>query len=80
MSARVVSACPSRWIAASMPSAQTWNERAETVRAQGTAAVVEATLGRWFTAEFSQRAPETVQAMSSIEQQALDVCKTSLYG
>lgn len=24
--------------------------------------------------------PETVQAMSSIEQQALDVCKTSLYG
>ncbi|GAB2855563.1 hypothetical protein GCM10027026_01590 [Myroides odoratimimus subsp. xuanwuensis] len=24
--------------------------------------------------------PETVEAMSSIEQQALDVCKTSLYG
>jgi 3-oxoadipate enol-lactonase len=49
--------------AASMPSAQTWNERAETVRAQGTAAVVEATLGRWFTADFSQRAPEMVQAI-----------------
>lgn len=49
--------------AASMPSAQTWNERAETVRAQGTAAVVEATLGRWFTADFSHRAPETVQAI-----------------
>ncbi|MFB0489146.1 3-oxoadipate enol-lactonase [Methylobacterium sp. OAE515] len=49
--------------AASMPSAQTWNERAETVRDQGTAAVVEATLGRWFTADFSQRAPETVQAI-----------------
>ncbi|MFC6740216.1 3-oxoadipate enol-lactonase [Methylobacterium tardum] len=49
--------------AASMPSAQTWNERAETVRTQGTAAVAEATLGRWFTAEFSQRAPETVQAI-----------------
>jgi 3-oxoadipate enol-lactonase len=49
--------------AASMPSAQTWKERAETVRAQGTAAVVEATLGRWFTADFSQRAPETVQAI-----------------
>lgn len=49
--------------AASMPSAQTWNERAETVRAQGTAAVVEATLGRWFTTDFSHRAPETVQAI-----------------
>jgi 3-oxoadipate enol-lactonase len=49
--------------AAYMPSAQTWNERAETVRAQGTGAVVEATLGRWFTADFARRAPKTVQAI-----------------
>ncbi|MBP1182039.1 3-oxoadipate enol-lactonase [Methylobacterium sp. PvR107] len=49
--------------AAHMPGAQTWNERAETVRTQGTGAVVEATLGRWFTADFARRAPMTVQAI-----------------
>ena len=49
--------------AAHLPSAQTWNERAETVRARGTEAVVEATLGRWFTPDFARRAPETVRAV-----------------
>ena len=48
--------------AAHMPSPETWNARAETVRAQGLGAVVEATLGRWFTPDFAQRAPEIVQA------------------
>jgi 3-oxoadipate enol-lactonase/4-carboxymuconolactone decarboxylase len=43
--------------AAFMPSAQTWGERAATVRAQGTAAIVEATLGRWFTPAFRDAAP-----------------------
>ena len=38
--------------AAHMPSAQSWGERAAPVRAQGTAAIVEATLGRWFTPAF----------------------------
>lgn len=49
--------------AAHMPSEQTWNERAETVRAGGTAAVVEATMGRWFTPDFAKRAPEVVAAV-----------------
>ena len=49
--------------AAHLPSAQSWNERAETVRARGTEAVVEATLGRWFTPDFARRAPETVQGV-----------------
>jgi 3-oxoadipate enol-lactonase len=49
--------------AAHLPSAQSWDERARTVRAQGTAAVVEATLGRWFTPDFARHAPETVEAV-----------------
>ncbi|MGU3664676.1 3-oxoadipate enol-lactonase [Methylobacterium sp. A49B] len=49
--------------AAHLPSAQSWNERAETVRTGGTGAVVEATLGRWFTPDFARRAPEAVQAI-----------------
>jgi 3-oxoadipate enol-lactonase len=49
--------------AAHLPSAQSWNERADTVRSQGTGAVVEATLGRWFTPGFAERAPEAIQAV-----------------
>ncbi len=43
--------------AAFMPSRESWAERAATVRAQGTGALVEATLGRWFTAGFREAAP-----------------------
>jgi 3-oxoadipate enol-lactonase/4-carboxymuconolactone decarboxylase len=43
--------------AAHLPSPGSWGERAATVRAQGTAAIVEATLGRWFTAGFREAAP-----------------------
>ncbi|MGH1592128.1 3-oxoadipate enol-lactonase [Methylobacterium phyllosphaerae] len=49
--------------AAYMPSAQSWDERAATVRAQGTAAVVEATLGRWFTADFARNDPAAIHAI-----------------
>ena len=50
--------------AAHMPSAQSWDQRAETVRAQGPGALVEATLGRWFTPGFITRTPpEVVQAV-----------------
>ncbi|MFF9551934.1 3-oxoadipate enol-lactonase [Methylobacterium fujisawaense] len=49
--------------AAHMPSPQSWEERAATVRAQGLAAVVEATLGRWFTPGFAQRDPAAIQAI-----------------
>lgn len=49
--------------AAYLPSEETWEERARTVRAQGTAALVAATLGRWFTPGFLQREPGTVQAV-----------------
>jgi 3-oxoadipate enol-lactonase len=49
--------------AAHMPDAQGWDARAATVRAQGTGAVVEATLGRWFTPDFARRAPDVVAAV-----------------
>jgi 3-oxoadipate enol-lactonase len=49
--------------AAHMPSPQSWEERAATVRAQGLAAAVEATLGRWFTPGFAQRDPAAIQAI-----------------
>ncbi|GJD50418.1 Putative aminoacrylate hydrolase RutD [Methylobacterium crusticola] len=46
--------------AAFMPSEASWNERAETVRAKGTAAIVDATMGRWFTPGFPAAAPDAV--------------------
>jgi 3-oxoadipate enol-lactonase/4-carboxymuconolactone decarboxylase len=43
--------------AAYLPSQASWDERAALVRAQGTGAIVDATMGRWFTAEYPSRAP-----------------------
>ncbi|GAA1156180.1 3-oxoadipate enol-lactonase [Kribbella jejuensis] len=37
-------------------SAQTWTDRAAQVRAEGTQAIVDATLGRWFRPEFTDTA------------------------
>ncbi|WP_298955425.1 3-oxoadipate enol-lactonase [uncultured Methylobacterium sp.] len=50
--------------AAWMPTREAWDERAETVRAQGTQAIVAATMGRWFTPGFPDRAPDAVAAVS----------------
>jgi 3-oxoadipate enol-lactonase/3-oxoadipate enol-lactonase/4-carboxymuconolactone decarboxylase len=49
--------------AAHLPSEATWEERGRTVRAQGTSAVVEATLGRWFTPGFAGCRPDVVAAV-----------------
>ena len=49
--------------AAHLPTRESWEARAETVRAQGPGALVEATLGRWFTPGFAARAPEAVAAV-----------------
>jgi 3-oxoadipate enol-lactonase len=46
---------------AHMPPAETWTERAATVRAEGMEAVAEAALERWFTPDFRERRPETVE-------------------
>lgn len=49
--------------AACLPTAQSWDARAETVRARGMGAIVEGTLARWFTPGLSERAPDTVTAV-----------------
>jgi 3-oxoadipate enol-lactonase len=52
---RLVVLCTS----ARLGPAETWRERAETVRAQGTEAVAEAGVGRWLTAGFREAHPDT---------------------
>lgn len=49
--------------AAHLPTEASWTERAAMVRAEGTAALVDATLGRWFTPGFAERAPALVGAI-----------------
>ena len=46
--------------AAHMGPLSTWEERIQVVRAEGTAAIVEATMGRWFTPEFVASGAEAV--------------------
>ncbi len=49
--------------AAQMQPASNWETRAVQVRAEGTKSIVEATLGRWFTAPFLEADPETVKTV-----------------
>ena len=51
---RFVAICPPSNLAA---NPQPWTERAAQVRADGTQAIVEATLGRWFLPEFKDTEP-----------------------
>jgi 3-carboxy-cis,cis-muconate cycloisomerase/3-oxoadipate enol-lactonase len=48
--------------AANFPTPQSWAERAALVRTEGTGAVAEAVVGRWFTAALGVREPERVAA------------------
>jgi 3-oxoadipate enol-lactonase len=43
-----------------------WTERAATVRAEGTGAVAEAVVERWFTPDFAAREPELVDRMRAM--------------
>jgi 3-oxoadipate enol-lactonase len=43
-----------------------WRDRARTVRAQGTGAIVDATLERWLSAEFRRREPATVARIKAM--------------
>lgn len=49
-----------------------WDERAAGIRANGTASMVATTMGRWFTPEFIQKAPETVKAVMQMLADAND--------
>ena len=46
--------------------AQLWNERIATVQQNGMAAIADAVVRRWFTADFMLREPETVGAIKSM--------------
>ncbi len=48
--------------AAHLPPAEAWLERAATVRRDGTAAIADAVVGRWFTPGFIAREPAVVDA------------------
>lgn len=45
--------------AAQFPPASAWTDRAATVRADGTGAVAQAVVQRWFTAEYLEQNPES---------------------
>ncbi|MDG4767151.1 3-oxoadipate enol-lactonase [Solwaraspora sp. WMMD406] len=55
---RLVLSCTSAWFG----PAQTWWQRAATVRARGTEAVADVAVARWFTPGFAVRAPAAVAA------------------
>ncbi len=47
---------------AHMPPAESWRSRAELVLSSGLEPIVDASLGRWFTPEFAEHAPEVITA------------------
>lgn len=49
--------------AACMPPRLSWESRAAQVRAEGTVAIVEATMGRWFTQAFRDAEPDAVKGV-----------------
>jgi 3-oxoadipate enol-lactonase len=49
-----------------LPSEAAWRERAATVRASGTAAIVDMALPRWFTPGFLSRSPAAVAAAADM--------------
>jgi 3-oxoadipate enol-lactonase len=45
---------------------EVWNQRIETVRTQGMAAIVPGVIDRWFTRPFQERAPDSVARIRSM--------------
>ena len=52
--------------AARIGSAEVWSDRIATIEANGLPVIVEGTLERWFTPDFHQRDPLTVNAFRSV--------------
>jgi 3-oxoadipate enol-lactonase len=48
-----------------MPPASAWNDRAALIRREGTQAILDNTLQRWFTAGFLESAPDRLQRIAS---------------
>jgi 3-oxoadipate enol-lactonase len=64
--------CPPAWPAA---GAQMWTDRAATVRAEGTQAITEATLGRWFLPEFTEIDPLREQLLNTPDEGYAACCE-----
>ncbi len=47
---------------AHLPPAEAWRDRAALVRAEGTGAIAEAVVRRWYTPDFHDREPERIRA------------------
>jgi len=52
--------------AAHIATPDTWNARIAAVRGGGMGAIVDATIGRWFTKRFIERAPETIASVRRV--------------
>ena len=50
---------------AKISEVERWNERIDTARAQGMAALVDAVIDRWFTPEFGEAHPEEIERFRS---------------
>jgi 3-oxoadipate enol-lactonase len=65
-----------------MPPKENWQSRIESVRAEGMAAIAEATLTRWFTPEFLQAEPQKVervrQMLLSTNPQGYAACAAAI--
>ena len=57
---------------AQFPSPDPWTERAETVRAKGTAAIAETVVERWLTPDYAAAHPEIVVRLKSMIEQTPD--------
>ncbi len=64
--------CPPAYPAA---GAQMWTDRAATVRAEGTQAITEATLGRWFLPDFTDIEPLRQQLLDTPDEGYAACCE-----
>jgi 3-oxoadipate enol-lactonase len=55
--------------ASEMPTAEMWNARIATAEAEGVEGLVESTIGRWFTAPFAERDPESIEFVANMIRQ-----------
>ncbi len=64
--------------AANMPPKSAWEERIKLVRAEGTAAIVDANMGRWFTPDFVAAGSDALKAVratfGTIDRAGYAVC------
>lgn len=60
---------------AHLPPESGWRDRAATVRTQGTAAITEAAIGRWFTPAFTETDPYTAMLAATPDEGYAGCCE-----